>query len=628
MAILSSTLVEKFRHELTGTFRAISGKDDARVEFSLVPSFGNGIEVNYQPVEQSLSFRFPTTDVSDFVDEIRGHCDRVAAQIRWHDTKIDEQQKPKGTLATQREWFELLEKTRTDLVAGEYYKGAGNNIFQLWQAEVKEAVTNSDTGVISPQQLLALSLYLKQSGQKPTPEMAKLVPFMQTIEDLIKTGNMGQLQERIEDQTAFAQKAKQIIAQLVDIPPSQPEEERSEEENPSSMESDISQDNEDMQVPSTFDEQEGEEDSPANTQKIQSLLDDQRDDGNEDERNEATAEENHIEHEDNKDEVESSPVALGYRAFTTQFDEVLRPQDMASPEELVRYRKQLDVRLEEMRDISQRLARKLQRQLMARQLRSWDFHMEEGMLDPAKLSTVITDPTYPFPFKWERQIEEKNTVISILLDNSGSMRGRPITIAALCADILIRTLERCNIKTEILGFTTAEWKGGKSKKAWLDAGSPPLPGRLNDLRHIIYKDAASTWRKSKNNLGLMLKEGILKENIDGEAILWAHERLMVHGEDRKILMVISDGAPVDDSTLSANAGHYILDRHLRDVIKTIERNRQVELMAIGIGHNVEKLYSRALTIHQVDELGEAMVTHLSRLFDKAHSSRPLRAKTL
>ena len=310
-----------------------------------------------------------------------------------------------------------------------------------------------------------------------------------------------------------------------------------------------------------------------------------------------------------------------YNVFETKFDEVIAAADLCDPEELGRLRVMLDRHMENVASIVGKLANRLQRKLMAHQNRSWDFDLEEGILDAAKLHRVVTQPLSPLSYKQEQDTQFRDTVVTLLLDNSGSMRGRPITIAAVTADILARTLERCGVKVEILGFTTRAWKGGQSRELWQQAGKPAMPGRLNDLRHIIYKPADAPWRRARKSLGLMLREGILKENIDGEALLWAHDRLLARNEDRRIMIVISDGAPVDDSTLSVNSGSY-LERHLRDVISYIETRSPVELLAIGIGHDVTRYYRRAVTITDVEQLGGAVVGQLTDLFDEdAHKQR-------
>ncbi len=309
-----------------------------------------------------------------------------------------------------------------------------------------------------------------------------------------------------------------------------------------------------------------------------------------------------------------------YKAFTTKYDEVVDAAELCEPEELQRLRDYLDKQLQNLSSVVARLANRLQRRLMAQQSRSWEFDLEEGVLDTARLPRIIIDPQQPLSFKHEKDMEFRDTVVTLLIDNSGSMRGRPITVAATCADILARTLERCGVKVEILGFTTRAWKGGQSREAWLQAGKPPNPGRLNDLRHLIYKSADAPWRRARKNLGLMMREGLLKENIDGEALDWAHQRLLGRPEQRKILMMISDGAPVDDSTLSVNSGNY-LERHLRYVIEEIETRSPVELIAIGIGHDVTRYYRRAVTIVDAEELGGAMTEKLAELFEEAPPPR-------
>jgi cobaltochelatase CobT len=311
-----------------------------------------------------------------------------------------------------------------------------------------------------------------------------------------------------------------------------------------------------------------------------------------------------------------------YKVFTNQFDEEIPAEELCDAEELARLRNYLDKQLSSMQGVVARLANRLQRKLMAQQNRSWDFDLEEGVLDAARLTRVVIDPMHPLSFKVEQDTDFRDTVVTLLLDNSGSMRGRPITVAATCADILARTLERCGVKVEILGFTTRAWKGGQSREKWLGANKPANPGRLNDLRHIIYKSADSPWRRARRNLGLMMREGLLKENIDGEALIWAHNRLLARTEQRRILMVISDGAPVDDSTLSVNSGNY-LEKHLRQVIHDIEQRSPVELIAIGIGHDVTRYYKRAVTIVDAEELGGAMTDKLAELFSEKPAAKPV-----
>ena len=316
------------------------------------------------------------------------------------------------------------------------------------------------------------------------------------------------------------------------------------------------------------------------------------------------------------------PEAFGYKVFTRAFDEIVNAEELCDTDELDRLRAFLDKQLQALHGAVARLANRLQRRLLAQQNRGWDFDLDEGMIDAARLARVIVDPMHPLTFKQERDTQFRDTVVTLLLDNSGSMRGRPIMVAACCADILARTLERCGVKVEILGFTTRAWKGGHAREAWLNALKPPLPGRLNDLRHIVYKSADAPWRRSRRNLGLMMREGLLKENIDGEALAWAHARLLARPEQRRILMMISDGAPVDDSTLSVNSGSY-LERHLRQVIEEIETRSPVELLAIGIGHDVTRYYRRAVTVTDAEELAGVMTEKLAELFDEDLAWRQL-----
>ncbi|MGH6953944.1 MAG: cobaltochelatase CobT-related protein, partial [Alphaproteobacteria bacterium] len=318
--------------------------------------------------------------------------------------------------------------------------------------------------------------------------------------------------------------------------------------------------------------------------------------------------------------LRNQPREPAYKPFSTEFDEIVEADDLCDPQELQRLRLHLDQQLAHLQGVIARLANRLQRRLMAKQSRSWEFDLEEGMLDAARLSRVVVNPAFPLSYKREKETKFRDTMVSLLIDNSGSMRGRPITVAAMSADILARTLERCGVKVEILGFTTRAWKGGQSRERWLAHGKPPNPGRLNDLRHIVYKSADAPWRRTRKNLALMLREGILKENIDGEAVLWAHNRLVGSTEQRRILMVISDGAPVDDSTLSVNPGNY-LERHLREVIDWIETSSPVELIAIGIGHDVTRYYRRAVTITDAEQLGGAMLDQLAMLFDEDGEQR-------
>jgi cobaltochelatase CobT len=433
------------------------------------------------------------------------------------------------------------------------------------------------------------------------------------IED--KAGaDLGHLAENLTDQNAFARVVRDMLASM-----------EMAEELADDQESEDTEENEDNQPQGEEQNEEGGEDDSSgdDTQAEDSEASDDDEQASQAEATDATSEDLSDEEEAdaetpgeakrNDNPFNTLSKDIDYKVFTTQFDEMVGAEELCDEEELDRLRAFLDKQLANLSGVVGRLANRLQRRLMAQQNRSWDFDLEEGYLDPARLVRVVIDPMQPLSFKQERDTKFRDTVVTLVLDNSGSMRGRPITVAATCADILARTLERCGVSVEILGFTTRAWKGGQAREKWLKDGKPPNPGRLNDLRHIVYKSADAPWRRARRNLGLMMREGLLKENIDGEALLWAHNRLIARPEQRKILMMISDGAPVDDSTLSVNPGNY-LERHLRAVIELIENRSPVELLAIGIGHDVTRYYRRAVTIVDAEELAGAMTEQLASLF--------------
>ncbi|MDH3742811.1 MAG: cobaltochelatase subunit CobT, partial [Hyphomicrobiales bacterium] len=426
---------------------------------------------------------------------------------------------------------------------------------------------------------------------------------------------LGELTDVIEDQTAFARLSRDLIAALDMADELGDDPDESDETNEEEQESEQGQ---------SEDQQEGEQEQSATTEDMMDVegeSDDSMQDSAEIDMDQAPPD---LDDDDSAEGEEPWRPQLPfsslsnddfYKVYTNKFDETIAAEDLCDAEELARLRNYLDKQLSSLQGVVARLANRLQRRLMAQQNRSWDFDLEEGLLDAARLSRVLTDPMHPLSFKVEQDTKFRDTVVTLLLDNSGSMRGRPITVAATCADILARTLERCGVKVEILGFTTRAWKGGQSRENWLAESKPANPGRLNDLRHIIYKSADMPWRRARRNLGLMMREGLLKENIDGEALIWAHNRLLGRPEQRRIMMVISDGAPVDDSTLSVNSGNY-LERHLRQVITDIENKSPIELIAIGIGHDVTRYYRRAVTIIDAEELGGAMTEKLAELFDE------------
>jgi cobaltochelatase CobT len=461
---------------------------------------------------------------------------------------------------------------------------------------------------------VALMVRERLTGNAPPPSAQKIVDLWRAWIEERAGKDLARLTGAIDDQARFADAARDILNAL------EMGDELGSESGDDSEESD--EDNQPDESEGDADSAEGDDASSAD--EVEAAADDS--DAGEGESSEADADEmmNDDDMADARETGEARradapwsnlPPMIDYRAFTTKFDETVKAEELCDIAELDRLRSYLDKQLAHLQSAVGRLANRLQRRLLAQQNRAWDFDLEEGILDAARLSRVVIDPMHALTFKAERDTDFRDTVVTLLLDNSGSMRGRPITVAATCADILARTLERCGVKVEILGFTTRAWKGGQSREAWLQAGKPANPGRLNDLRHIIYKAADAPWRRSRRNLGLMMREGLLKENIDGEALAWAHGRLIARPEQRKILMMISDGAPVDDSTLSVNAGNY-LERHLRHVIEEIETRSPVELIAIGIGHDVTRYYRRAVTIVDAEELAGAMTEKLAELFDE------------
>ena len=481
---------------------------------------------------------------------------------------------------------------------------------QLEQRLVQRGVAKARKREEAPlADVLGLLVRERLTGEKPPSSVAAAVELWRPFIEERAGRDLAKLEGALRDQGAFARLTRTILKDLAlgDESDQSGEEESegqdSESQNEGDNEDDRSQDGESTTTEMSDEKSEDGEDSDAEASPEQS---DEMSDAEEPE-------------EGMKPNRADAPFAhqdgWGYKIFTTQFDEEIAAADLCDAEELTRLRSFLDQQLAALQGVVSRLANKLQRLLMAQQNRHWEFDLEEGMLDISRLPRIIIDPMYPLSFKREKDTDFRDTVVTLLLDNSGSMRGRPIMVAAMCADILGRTLERCAVKTEILGFTTRAWKGGQAREKWTHDGKPSNPGRLNDLRHIVYKAADEPWRRAKRNLGLMMREGLLKENIDGEALMWAHNRIMARPEQRKILMVISDGAPVDDSTLSVNAGNY-LERHLRRVIEDIQNRSSVELTAIGIGHDVTRYYKKAVTIVDAEQLGGAMTTQLISLFEE------------
>lgn len=551
----------------------------------------------------------------------RGHADSMALRLACHDPAMHRSLRPQGENA--RAIFDAVEQARVEAIGARRMQGmAGNLSAMLENKLVKQNADQMTSREDAPlEQALALMVREQLTGLQ-TPDCARgmMDAWRSWIEDKAG-GDLRDLGDALNDQRAFAQCVRDMIAHLdmadeLGGDPNADEQEDSDKSEDQGEAAENADGERDEDGEASFEEGERAQDEAEEGATETSEMDaDQMQDDNEDEAN--------LDSSDPwRPNYQAGDQVRGplYKVYSTKFDETIQAQDLCETEELERLRGFLDKQIGHLQGVVTRLANRLQRRLMAQQNRSWDFDLEEGVLDVARLSRVVTDPMHPLSFKLERDTQFRDTVVTLLLDNSGSMRGRPITVAATCADILARTLERCGVKVEILGFTTRAWKGGQAREQWLAAGRPANPGRLNDLRHIIYKAADAPWRHARRNLGLMMREGLLKENIDGEALAWAHQRLLGRSEQRKILMMISDGAPVDDSTLSVNAGNY-LERHLREVIEEIETRSPVELIAIGIGHDVTRYYRRAVTIVDAEELGGAMTEKLAELFEETTTAR-------
>jgi cobaltochelatase CobT len=592
--------------------RALAGSKDHQVTYA-----GTDTHVGTNDVRLPA---LPPTATATQRNCLRGAADGAALWLAHHNPKTHQKHCP--ALEGAKAIFEAAERARVEAIGSQHMKGVGKNLEaalnQRYETRQIEAPGSADEASIS--EVVRLLLREQLSGAKPPKNLSMVMdlwrPWIQN-----RAGDLLQeLKHTLEDQAQFAELSRRLIGAL------------ESDLGDSASDQDESSDNDDQSDSGdSQSEQDGEQSAAGEDQS------DSDDSQSMDDAGEAgVSEDGEIMDAESTDDGigdEESPNAdvtgghansaadnKNYRVFDTKFDEVIAAADLCDPEELDRLRVMLDRHMENVSSIVGKLANRLQRKLMAHQNRSWDFDLEEGILDAAKLHRVVTQPLSPLSYKQEQDTKFRDTVVTLLLDNSGSMRGRPITIAAVTADILARTLERCGVKVEILGFTTRAWKGGQSRELWQQAGKPTNPGRLNDLRHIIYKPADAPWRRARKSLGLMLREGILKENIDGEALLWAHDRLLVRNEDRRIMMVISDGAPVDDSTLSVNSGSY-LERHLRQVISYIETRSPVELLAIGIGHDVTRYYRRAVTITDVEQLGGAVVGQLTDLFDEDASKQ-------
>lgn len=605
--------MEPFKQSVSGCMRAIAQDSDLEVTFS-------GDKPGMSPGQARLPDPGKKTSSSSLAIT-RGLGDSMALRQAMHDRKIHASLLPEGQNA--RAIFDAVEQARVESLGSLAMPGAGDNIAVMLEdkylrGNYHEVVTREDAPL---EEAVALIVRQKITGRAP-PKSAE--PLVEQWRDWIESkaaGDLDNLENCKSDQKKFARSIRQMIASLdmADELGQDPEAEDEDSENDEDQ-----PDNQDSQD-ETSEETSGEEDVSGEDQEAegedQQVGDMEASDAGSDEYLDEQADADTPAEGQRQDlPLSSLPPKSDYRIYSPKYDEIIKAEELCDEAELDRLRAFLDKQLASLQSAVGRLANRLQRRLMAQQDRGWDFDLEEGYLDPARLTRIIIDPTAPLSFKLERETNFRDTVVTLLLDNSGSMRGRPITVAATCADILARTLERCGVKVEILGFTTRAWKGGQAREAWTRDGKPANPGRLNDLRHIIYKAADAPWRRSRRNLGLMMREGLLKENIDGEALQWAHERLLARTEQRRILMMISDGAPVDDSTLSVNPGNY-LERHLRHVIEEIENRSSVELLAIGIGHDVTRYYTRAVTIIDAEELAGAMTDQLANLFEEAPKTR-------
>ena len=598
---------EPFKRAVGTAVRALSGEPELEITFSAEPPALRGLKARLPLPSRNL----PPSEVA----VVRGAGDAYALRRAHHEDRVHDQFKPQSADAAAV--FESAEQARVEAIGALAMKGVAQNLAagleqRLTQRGLSRARVKADVPIADA---LGLMVREKLTGEAPPDSMRYAVdlwrPFIEENagKDLEKLGNT------LRDQAAFAKLTRTILRDLKlsdEFDADEASEDSGEGENSENQEQDgEDQDSSSESQSSEADLQESEgEEGDEEAAEMRAEQTDELSDAEEPEDGmKPHRPEQPFSHQDE----------WGYKVHTLQFDEEVGAADLCDAEELGRLRTFLDQQLQAMQGVVSRLANKLQRLLMAQQNRTWEFDIEEGMLDTSRLPRIIIDPMYPLSFKREKDMTFRDTVVTLLLDNSGSMRGRPIMVAAMCADILARTLERCAVKTEILGFTTRAWKGGQSREKWIADGKPPHPGRLNDLRHIIYKAADEPWRRARKNLGLMMREGLLKENIDGEALMWAHNRIVGRPEQRKILMVISDGAPVDDSTLSVNAGNY-LERHLRRVIEEIEEKSDVELTAIGIGHDVTRYYRKAVTIVDAEQLGGAMTEQLIVLFheEKGH----------
>lgn len=604
--------IETFKHVTAVTLRTIAGKKDLDVTYSAAETPTGRIPPSNKP-----RLPIPDADMSANTKRLlRGCADGQALRLAHHDIKIHQRALPRDLKS--QEAFEALEQARVEALGFQEMVGVGANLNAVLEEKCRRAGYQNLSGrdQVSLGDALHVLARMALTNEPPPPSAEKLLNLWKPVLEKNRYIDFESLKATLHDQAAYAALAKKLIKAL-DMPIG----EDGAEDSDQSGDDDEGGEPDDLQDDTGGEEQEQTSKGAGqmemddmvgadDTHDMDTSFEDMQGEGMEEQGGETPGDP----FSKRRNLFEEGPHGR-YTVYTTQFDEEIEAKELAEPEELTRLRAQLDKQLASYQAIITKLANRLQRKVMAQQQRSWQFDLEEGILDGARLARVIANPNVPLSFKQEKQTDFRDTIVTILIDNSGSMRGRPIALAAMSADIISRTLERCGVATEILGFTTRAWKGGKSRDLWVENGRPPEPGRLNDIRHIIYKAADAPPRRTRKNLGLMLKEGILKENIDGEALVWAHNRLAKRPEARKILMVISDGAPVDDSTLSVNPSN-ILEIDLRNVINWIENSSKVEITAIGIGHDVTRYYKRALTIADADDLAKALIDELADLFEE------------
>ncbi len=597
---------EIFQRAVGSAMRAIARRnsDDLNVSFGAdTPRL----------VGNDAQLPFPSHDLDpEDVAMVRGAADSLALRLRFHDENAHSKAMPRGR--TARQIFDIVEQARVEALGGLTMKGVANNLDSALEQRCKmrgyEHISSQEEVPVAE----AIGLLMREHlTNRPLPKTAQPIAEMwRSWFDSHLKADLDHMRNISSNQLAFAKVLNQLIADLdledEDVDDPDESEPDSEAETEEEDDSGSAQSGEQTEGDTAKD---AESEASDDTEDLDLM--DYDTELSSSEENEEADDSGHRQISTSEDEVRRGE--SGYKSYTEEFDEIVHAADLCDNDELYRLRQQLDQQLSHMQSVISKLANRLQRRLMAKQMRSWQFDLDDGLLDTGRLSRVVTNPLYPLSYKQEKETRFRDTVVTLLIDNSGSMRGRPILVAAMSADILARTLERCGVKVEILGFTTRAWKGGQSRERWLEDGRPTNPGRLNDIRHIIYKSADEPWRRSRKNLGLMQREGLLKENIDGEALIWAHERLINRHEERKIIMVISDGAPVDDSTLSINSRNY-LEKHLRHVIKDLESSSPIELLAIGIGHDVTRYYRRAVTLTDAEQLGGTMTEKLAELFDE------------